>query len=253
MEYKANNLKLAQKATGIMLSFLILAGCSTPLTAQSTLTETVDVKYTVSISPVNFVEVVDNPYFPVLIGAKYVYEGNTENGVERIEIEVLPESRTVMGIRATVLHDIVFLNGQLVEDTYDWYAQDKDGNVWYLGEDVKNYENGQLRDTAGSWEAGIDGALPGIIMYANPAERLGEVYRQEYYKGKAEDMAELLSANESVSVPYGSFENVIQTKDYTPLEPELLEHKYYAKGIGMVKEIDLNTGEEVVLIDFIAP
>lgn len=248
-----NCLRLAQQITRLALSFLLLAGCSTPLNTPSTLTETAGVDYTVNISPEDFVVAVDNPYFPVLVGAKYVYEGDSEEGVERIEIIVLPESKIVMGIRATVLHDRVFLNGQLVEDTYDWYAQDKDGNVWYLGEDVKNYENGQLKDTAGSWEAGIDGALPGIIMYANPEERLGEVYRQEYYKGKAEDMAELLSATESIVVPYGTFENVLQTKDYTPLEPELLEHKYYAKGIGMVKTVNLNTGEEAVLIEFVAP
>lgn len=245
--------KLVQQIAGLALSFLILAGCSIPLSTPSTLTETTGVDYTVNIGPEDFVEVVDNSYFPVLVGAKYVYEGNTEEGIERIEIMVLPENRTVMGIRATVLRDKVFLNGQLVEDTYDWYAQDKDGNVWYLGEDVKNYENGQLKDTAGSWEAGVDGALPGIIMYANPQERLGEIYRQEYYKGKAEDMAELLSATESVVVPHGMFKNVLQTKDYTPLEPELLEHKYYAKGIGMVKTVSLSTGEEVVLIEFVAP
>lgn len=245
--------KLVQQIAGLALSFLILAGCSTSLRPPSTSTETTGVDYTVNIGPEDFVEVVDNSYFPVLVGAKYVYEGNTEEGIERIEIMVLPENRTVMGILATVLHDRVFLDGQLVEDTYDWYAQDKDGNVWYLGEDVKNYENGQLKDTAGSWEAGMDGALPGIIMYANPQERLGETYRQEYYKGKAEDMAELLSATESVVVPYGMFKNVLQTKDYTPLEPELLEHKYYAKGIGMVKTVNLSTGEEVVLIEFVAP
>ena len=209
--------------------------------------------YTVNVNPADFVDGVDNPYFPLIPGSKYVYESKTKDGLERIEIEVLRGTRKVLGITATVLHDIVYLEGELIEDTYDWYAQDKEGNVWYLGEDVSNYENGELRDKAGSWEAGLDGALPGIMMYANPAAHLGETYRQEYYKGQAEDMAELLSVNESVSVPYGSFDNVVKTRDYTPLEPDLQEDKYYARGIGAVKTIDLTTGEEDVLIEFTSP
>jgi len=206
--------------------------------------------YTVNLTPAEFVELVDNPYFPLMPGTKWVYEGTSEDGVERIEIEVLAETREVMGITATVLHDIVHLDGELIEDTHDWYAQDKEGNVWYLGEDVSNYEDGAFKNKEGSWEAGVDGALPGILMYADPAAHLGETYRQEYYPGVAEDMAELLSVTESVTVPYGSYDNVVKTKDYTPLEPDLLENKFYAQGIGVVKEIDINTGEEVLLIDF---
>ena len=158
-----------------------------------------------------------------------------------------------MGITATVVHDTVYLNGEMIEDTHDWYAQDKVGNVWYLGEDVSNYENGTLVDKAGSWEAGVDGALPGVLMYADPAAHLGEIYRQEYYQGMAEDMAELLSVKEIVTVPYGSFDNVVKTKDYAPLEPDLLENKFYAQGIGVVKEIDQNTGEEALLVEFTEP
>lgn len=208
---------------------------------------------TANIKPADFVDVVDNPYFPRIAGTKYVYEGKTQDGLELNEIEILHETRQVMGITATVMRDTAYLNGELIEDTYDWFAQDKAGNVWYLGEDVKNYENGQLKDTAGSWEAGVDGALPGIIMYADPAAHIGEKYRQEYYKGEAEDMAELLSISESVTVPYGSFDHVVQTKDYTPLEPDLLEYKYYAEGIGDVKTVNPKTGEEVVLVEFISP
>jgi hypothetical protein len=158
-----------------------------------------------------------------------------------------------MGITATVLHDTVYLDDELIEDTHDWYAQDQEGNVWYLGEEVSNYENGELVDHAGSWEAGVDGALPGIIMYADPAAHLGETYRQEYYRGEAEDMAELLSVTESVTVPYGVFDNVVKTRDYTPLEPDQLENKFYAQGIGVVKEIDVNTGEEALLVAFTGP
>jgi hypothetical protein len=209
--------------------------------------------YAVNINPAEFVKGVDNPYFPLIPGTKYVYEGKTEDGLERVEVEILPETREVMGITATVLHDVVYLDGELIEDTYDWFAQDKEGKVWYLGEEVSNYEEGQLKDKAGSWEAGVAGALPGIIMLANPAAHLGETYRQEYYQGEAEDMADLLSVSESVSVPYGSFDNVVKTRDYTPLEPDLQEHKYYARDIGPVKTINLTTGEEIVLVEFSSP
>jgi hypothetical protein len=237
----------------------ILTGCSQTSTPASppvdvpqiiASTDTAAAPYNVELKPADFVSLVDNPYFPLIPGTKYVYEGETEDGLERIEIEVLSETRGVMGIQATILHDVVYLDGKLIEDTHDWYAQDKDGNVWYLGEAVDNYENGELKDHAGSWEAGVDGALPGIIMYADPAAHVGESYQQEYYAGEAEDFADLLSANESVTIPFGSFDNVVKTKDYTPLEPDLLEHKYYAQGIGLIKEVNVNTGEEVFLIEF---
>lgn len=249
--------KLSQQMIGMTLFLVLVVGCGTSAATPAPPTEAPAVAspeaYTVNINPADFVDVIDNPYFPRIPGTKYVYEGKTQDGLERIEIEILRETRQVMGITATVMRDTVYLNGELIEDTYDWFAQDKAGNVWYLGEDVKNYENGQLKDTAGSWEAGVDGALPGIIMYADHAAHIGETYRQEYYQGEAEDMAELLSVSESVTVPYGSFDNVVQTKDYTPLEPGLLEHKYYAQGIGVVKTVNLNTGEEVVLVEFISP
>jgi uncharacterized membrane protein YkoI len=234
-----------------------LAGCSQAQSASappSAEPETVNsaAVYTVNINPADFVSVIDNPYFPHLPGTKYVYEGQTEDGLERIEIEVLAETKQVMGIEATVTRDAVYLDGELIEDTFDWFAQDKAGNVWYLGEDAKNYEDGKLVDTDGSWEAGVDGALPGIVMFGDPAAHIGETYRQEYYAGEAEDMADLLSVSESVTIPFGSFENVVQTKDYTPLEPGVFEHKFYAKGIGVIKEANLQTGEEIVLVEFVS-
>jgi hypothetical protein len=237
----------------------ILAGCSQASTPPASTVDapqivtSTDAPYTVDINPTDFVAIVDNPYFPAIPGTKYVYEGQSADGLERIEIEVLAETRQVMDVTITIIHDTVYLDGTLIEDTFDWYAQDKEDNVWYFGEDVSNYENGELVDHAGSWEAGVDGALPGIVMFGDPAAHLGETYRQEYYEGEAEDMADLLSVSESVTVPSGSFENVVQTKDYTPLEPDLLEHKFYAQGIGMIKEVNPNSGEEVVLIEFIAP
>lgn len=215
--------------------------------------ESADVPYTVSIDPADFVAVIDNTYFPRIPGARYIYEGQTAEGLERIEIEVLAEPREVMGVPTTVVRDTVYLDGVLVEDTFDWFAQDGDGNVWYFGEEVANYENGVLADHDGSWEAGVDGALPGIVMYADPATHVGETFRQEYYAGEAEDMAKVLSTTEQITVPFGSFENVVQTEDWTPLEPGLREQKYYAPGVGVIKEVNLTTGNDIVLLEMTTP
>ncbi len=233
-----------------LILVLLAASCSSRGPGTPSPAET---PYNPSISPGDFAAVVDNSYFPLAPGARYIYEGQTGDGLERTEVEVLAETREVMGIAATVVRDTVFLDGQMIEDTYDWYAEDLQGNVWYLGEEVSNYENGELANHSGSWEAGVDGALPGIIMFADPAAHLGEAYRQEYYSGFAEDMAEVLSVSASASVPFGSFTDVVQTRDYTPLEPGVEEHKYYARGIGLIREVDPSTGEEAVLIEFTAP
>jgi hypothetical protein len=135
-------------------------------------------------------------------------------------------------VECVVVDDRGWEAGKLIEKTYDWFAQDEEGNVWYFGEDTKEYNNGKVTSTKGSWEAGVDGAKPGIIMEAHP--KVGESYRQEYYKGEAEDMAKVQSSNESVKVLYGSFDHVLVTKEWTPLEPGYVEHKYYARGVGQV-------------------
>jgi hypothetical protein len=140
----------------------------------------------------------------------------------------------VFGVSAVVVRDTVSVDGEVVEDTYDWFAQDRDGNVWYLGEASQDFEDGQPTSTAGSWEAGVDGALPGIVMPAAPA--VGDAYRQEYYAGEAEDMAEVIDTGATASVPSGEFDAVVVTEDWNPLEPEVIEHKYYAEGVGLVLE-----------------
>ncbi len=203
-----------------------------------------------SLTPADFVTVIDNPYLPLIPGTTLIYEGMTEDGLEDNEIKVLPETRQVMGITATVVQDTVYVEGELVENTFDWFAQDKAGNVWYLGEAVNNYEDGQLLDHADSWEAEVNGALPGIIMYADPAAHVGETYYQEYYAGEAEDQAKLLSASESVTIAYGAYHNVVKTYEFTALEPDAQEEKYYAAGIGLIKTVDLETGETSALIQF---
>ncbi len=210
--------------------------------------------YAPEIDPSNFVKEVDNPYFPLEPGTTWVYEGQTPEGTERVEDTVLRETKRVMGVECVVLRDRVWLNGELIEDTVDWHAQDKEGNVWYFGEYTKEYENGKVVSTGGSFVAGEEGALPGIIMPADP--KVGDSYRQEYYKGEAEDMAEVISLNgtglnDAVSTPYGSFnEDVLVTKDWNPLEPDILEHKYYAPGIGLIGETKVTgPAEKIELID----
>lgn len=207
--------------------------------------------YTVNITAADFVPAIDNRYLPFIPGSKWVYEATLEDGtVEHNEIEVLPETRNVNGVAATVVHDTVLVDGQLKEETFDWYAQDKDGNVWYLGEEVDNYENGQLVDHAGSWEWGKDGALPGIMMWADPSAHLNEEYYQEFYAGEAEDKGQVQSVTEKVSVPVGSYDNVVKTYDFSTADPDLKENKFYAAGIGVIQEINVTTGERVVLVEF---
>jgi len=144
---------------------------------------------------------------------------------------VTERKKTILGIPTVVVHDVVTEGGELVENTWDWYAQDKKGNVWYMGEDTTEHENGKT-STEGSWEAGKDGAQPGLIMPASPEQ--GMTYRQEYYKGEAEDHASVLSTQEQVETPGGHYTDVVMTKDYTPLAPEQLEHKFYARNVGLV-------------------
>lgn len=208
-----------------------------------------DGNYAVTLDPTDFVPGIDNPWLPFAVGNRWVYEGREGDDVERIEVEVLSETRTVLGIEATVVRDVVSVNGSVIEDTLDWYAQDAGGNVWYLGEDSKEFEDGEVVSTAGSWESGVDGALPGVIMFADP--HVGQAYRQEYYEGEAEDLAEVARAGEATTVAAGSFEDVLVVTEWNPLEPDVVEEKLYARGVGVIKEQKVKGAEEVVeLVEF---
>lgn len=210
-------------------------------------------EYKPVINPANFVSRINNKYFTLIPDRRFIYESKTEEGVERIEVAVTRETKKIMGVTATVVWDRVFLNDELREDTKDWFAQDKDGNVWYFGEDTVEFIAGKVVSRAGSWEAGVDGAKAGIIMKAKP--KIGETYRQEYYRGKAEDMGKVLALITSVTVPAGTFKNCLQTLDYTRLEPSAREHKFYCPEVGGVAlEIDLegNIREELISIDNLA-
>ena len=212
-----------------------------------------DGTYTVNLTPADFVDMVDNPYFPLPTGAKWEYEIREGNDSKQTDtLEVLKEKRNVNGVQATVVRDTVSAGNQIVEDTFDWFAQDKYGNVWYVGESVDNYIAGILVSHTGSWEWGVDGALPGIIMWADPSAHVNEEYHQEYYVGKAEDMGQVLSVDENLTVPFGSFDQVVKTLDFSNIEAAK-EQKFYAPGIGLLKEMDVNGNEEVVLVKFNQP
>jgi hypothetical protein len=209
-----------------------------------------DGRYSPEVDPADFVDGIDNPYLPYRPGARWVYEVQTEDGeTEVVTVEVLDERREVMGVTTVVVHDVVSVEGEVIEDTYDWYAQDLDGNVWYFGEDTTEYDDGDA-STEGSWEAGVDGALPGIVMQAAPAvSELG--YRQEYLAGEAEDMGRVVRVGETVELAIGTYTDVVVTIDWTPLEPDVVEEKYYAPGVGLVQEVK-TTGpaETEVLVEF---
>jgi hypothetical protein len=193
-------------------------------------------------------ESIDNSYFTLTPGTTFTYESETEDGIEEIIVVVTDETKEILGVTATVVRDTVTLDGELIEDTFDWFAQDKEGNVWYLGEDTKEYENGEVVSTEGSWEAGVDGAEAGIVMLADP--QVGDTYRQEWYPGHAEDAAEVVSLSEEVTVPYGTFTNCLQTREFSTLDPELNEYKYYCTAVGAVTlEVAIDSGETVELID----
>ena len=203
--------------------------------------------YNPIISSSDFSTVVNNKYFTLTPRTKFVYKGETKEGLEKIEVYFTEETRKVMGVDTVVVWDRVWLDGNLIEDTKDWYAQDKKGNVWYFGEESKEIVLGEVISTDGSWESGIDNAKPGIIMKAN--SKIGDVYRQEYYKGEAEDMGEIISLNETISVPFGNFKNCLKTKDSSRLELGSDEYKYYCPEIGnVVLELVIKDGEQVKLV-----
>lgn len=210
--------------------------------AISSIQET-ETGYSVEINPDDFVKTIDNPYFPLEPGTKWVLKGETDQGREVDTIRVLEKTREVMGVTTTVVLDIVTINGELAEKTWDWYAQDSAGNVWYFGENTADYENGKKVGTAGAWEAGVDGALPGIIMAAEP--KVTDSFRQEFYKGHALDMFWVVRTDVTKKTPYGRFDNAVHTLEWSPLEPDVIVEKYHARGVGLIAEKALAGGKEI--------
>jgi hypothetical protein len=201
--------------------------------------------YTPKIDPAAFKAAITNPYFPLKPGTTFIYEGKRDDVPRRAEVTVTSETKTIMGVKCLVVRDVVTSNNALVEKTVDWYAQDKDGNVWYFGEDTAEYTNGAVTSTAGTWLAGVDGALPGIVMKAAPV--VGDAYRQEYRPGQAEDFAKVEKLDATITVPAGSYTRVVVTEDTDLLDTSKLEHKSYAPGVGFVGTEGMVNGHHEVV------
>jgi hypothetical protein len=214
---------------------------STP-TAKARAPMTIPDRYAPSVDPAVFSTTIDNPYLPLVPGTRIIYESDTAQGKQRTTTEVTRDTKTVMGVNTVVVHDTVTVDGKTAEDTFDWYAQDRDGNVWYFGEDTQVFDGGSV-DTTGSFEAGVDGALPGIIMPGHP--QIGDTYRQEYAQGVAEDTGEVLSVTGSETSPLtGPVTNLLVTKDADLLEPTgPTENKYYARGVGLILTVQVGPAE----------
>lgn len=192
-------------------------------------TKAENIEYNPLINPTDFSTKITNSYFSIPTGKKMVYEAKTEDGLERIEILVPGWTRVVLGVETLVFWDRVYLGGVLIEDTRDYLAQHKNGDVWYFGEHVDNYENGKLKDHNGAWIAGVDGAKPGLWMVADP--KVGDEFRNEYYAGKAEDISKVVALNERVAVPLGTYTDCVKTFDHSPLF-KATANKYYCKQVG---------------------
>ncbi len=188
--------------------------------------------YNPVIDPANFVGEVTNPYFVLKPGTVFKFEGTRDGVARRDEMTVTSETKVIMGVPCIVVRDGASSDTEIVETTTDWYAQDKDGNVWYFGEDTAEYANGKVINTDGTWMAGVDGALPGFIMLALPKVDAG--YRQEYRPGVAEDYAKIVNIDATAGGPTGKYEKVVVTEDTDLLDKSKFEHKWYAPGVGLV-------------------
>jgi hypothetical protein len=219
-----------------------------PPAAASAVPRTITEPYAPTIDPSAFSFKVDNPYFPLKPGTRTIYEAATPDGLQRTTTEVTRDTKRIMGVDTAVVHDFLTLNGKLIEDTLDWYAQDRDGNVWYFGEATKEFAEGAA-DTKGSFEGGVGGALPGILMPGHPV--VGDQYRQEYAKGVAEDTGEVLSLTGSETTPLtGPVQNLLITKDFDLLDPGApAENKYYARGVGLVLTIAGGEREQAIAVE----
>ena len=204
--------------------------------------------YDITVDPTSFADAdgnpnpIDNPYFPLMPGTTWTYDGVKDGAPLHDVMRVTGHTRTIMGVTVRVVRDTDWEDGLLAEDTFDWYAQDDAGNVWYFGEDTTEFdEHGNVETTEGSWEAGQGPNLPGILMLAQP--RSGSTYRQEYGPGVAVDLATVLSLHRHITEPAGKYTQLVETKEFSCLEKGV-DHKFYAKGVGLVAEVDF--GDEYI-------
>ncbi|WP_432477499.1 hypothetical protein [Nocardioides sp. GXQ0305] len=236
-------MNLHRTATIITVVLLGLAGCTTTAGTQAgSATPLPRGDQPADLDPADFTANSDHRFFPLDPGRRWVYrETDGEGGVLEVVVTVTSETRRVAnGVEARVVRDTVTEDGEVIEDTFDWYAQDSSGNVWYLGEDTVELEDGEVVTREGSFEAGVDGALPGVIMPAEPQP--GTSYRQEWYAGHAEDNGEVLANGQQAQASAGHYTDVLLTADTTTLEPRVLEYKLYAPGVGLVLTLDASSG-----------
>ena len=208
--------------------------------------------YAPVLDPANFVSVIDNPYFPLPVGRTLVYQGVKEGQSQIDTVTVTNQTKVILGITTTVVSDVATHDGTVLEKTFDYYAQDRQGTVWYLGEDTTSFRANGRPDTSGSFQAGVKGAQPGIIMEANP--QIPDAYRQEFLPGEAEDTAWVVELGGTVTVPYGKLRNTLVTLEATRIEPGSYDQKIYAPGIGIVQELALTgTPESAALVSVSGP
>jgi hypothetical protein len=237
-------------AAGIAALLLALAGCggssgdsNSQAGTQSGTSTFPQTSEPSNLDPADFTTQIDNPYWPMPVGARWNVRVTNPDG-ELLNEVITVENRTKQiadGVTARVVHDVVYDHGKPSEITDDWYAQDHDGNIWYFGEDTAEFQNGE-KDTSGSFEAGRDGAEAGVALPAHPYA--GQTYREEYYKGEAEDRAKVLALDQQVEAPIGHFTGAVLIDDTSPIEPDVSEYKLYAKGVGPVVAVSVSGESE---------
>jgi hypothetical protein len=237
----------ARTAATTTIAVTMLAAVGSAIAGSTSAPELAPVhgNYSPVIKPANFVSRIDNRYFPLKPGTGFHYKGVAEDGKtpQRDDMVVTHRKKTILGVKCTVIRDSVSSRGRLIERTFDWYAQDKAGNVWYMGEDAREVQNGKLVRAGDSWEAGRSGAKPGIIMPGKP--RVGDEYRQEYFPGHALDQARVLGKGGRVKVPAGTFQKTLLTEETSSIDPSH-ERKYYVAGLGDIKEQTIAGNHELI-------
>ena len=230
---------------GFVATALLAIACGDSSSSSNPAPFDPDQTYDPDVSPDGLSLEITNDLSPAPVGAMWVFESVTADGTEHIEVTVTSESKDIAsGATARVVRDTAWFEGEMIEDTRDWFGQDADGNVWYLGEDTAELENGEVVSTEGSWIGGEDDAKPGILIPASPA--VGVPYRQEYRPCEAEDMGEVIATSESVTVGGVTHDNCLHTRDTTPLEPDVQEDKFYCPGVGLVLTLEGDAREELV-------
>ncbi|MDQ1643369.1 MAG: hypothetical protein QOJ90_2720 [Actinomycetota bacterium] len=240
---RRNRSAVAIAAVGAVLGAAVVVLAPAALSAPSTAPSACGTTYQPVLDPANFVSVIDNQYFPLPVGRKLVYTGVKDGQTQTDRVTVTSQKKVILGISTTVVFDVADHNGTVLERTFDYYAQDRQGNVWYLGEDTTHYLANGKGDTSGSFTAGVDGAQPGIIMKADP--QIPDAYRQECYAGQAEDTAFVVGRGGITRVPYGRVSNTLSTLEATQLEPGAYDEKVYGAGLGIVSERSLTGDPEV--------